>query len=201
MHSCTNKNKKASFKDAFFVTEMENKMELFEKTIKSEEIYHGKIFRVLKEVVELPEGKTTTRDIVKHNGGVSVIAKTEDGKIPLVGQFRKGIERVSLEIPAGKLENGEDIEECGRRELREETGYNAKKLTLLSSFSPTPAYCSEIIYVYEAEDLTYIGQDLDENEYLNVEFYTLDEIYDKIQSGEIIDAKTIIAVTMMKLKG
>lgn len=180
---------------------MQKIMELFEKTVKSEEIYQGKIFRVLKEVVELPDGKTTTRDIVKHNGGVGVIAITADGKIPLVRQFRKGIERVSLEIPAGKLELGEDIEECGKRELREETGYDAKKLTLLSSFSPTPAYCSEIIYVYEAENLTYEGQKLDENEFLNVEYYTLDEIYEMIKSGEIIDAKTIIAVTMLKLKG
>lgn len=175
-------------------------MELFEKTIKSETAYKGKIFTVLKEEVALPDGKTTGRDVVKHNGGVSVITIMDDGKIPLVRQFRKGIERVSLEIPAGKLEPGEDIMECGRRELREETGYEAKKLTLLNSFSPTPAYCSEIIHIYEAENLTFVGQNLDDTENLNVEFYTLDEILDMIKSGEIIDAKTIIAVTMMKLK-
>lgn len=175
-------------------------MELFEKTIKSEKIYEGRIFDVLKEEVVLPDGNTTNRDLVKHHGGVGVIAIMEDGRIPLVRQFRKGIERVSLEIPAGKLELGEDVMECGKRELREETGYEAESLELMSAFSPTPAYCSEIIYVYEAKDLKFVGQNLDENEFLNVEYFKLDEIYNMIQSGEIIDAKTIIAVTMLKLK-
>ena len=90
--------------------------------------------------------------------------------------------------------------ECGKRELREETGYEAESLELMSAFSPTPAYCSEIIYVYEAKGLKFVGQNLDENEFLNVEYFKLDEIYNMIQSGEIIDAKTIIAVTMLKLK-
>ena len=169
-------------------------MEIFEKTLNSKEIYKGRIFTVTNDIVELPNGTTAPRDIVLHNGGVGVITITKDGKIPMVRQYRKGIESISLEIPAGKLEKGENPEECGKRELKEETGYSAKKMTLLSKFAPTPAYCSEIIYVYKAEELTYTGQLLDFDETLNVEYYTPEELKNMVLNGEIIDAKTIIAI-------
>ena len=173
-------------------------MELFENTINTKDIYNGKIFKIKQDLVELPDGSTTTRDLLIHNGGVGVIAVNSEGKIPMVRQFRKGIEQVSLEIPAGKLELGENPETCGIRELQEETGYIAKKFEYLTKFSPTPAYCSEIIYIYKAEDLEFVGQNLDENEYLNVEFYTPDELVEMVKSGEIIDAKTMIAILMLK---
>lgn len=175
-------------------------MELFEKTIKSKEIFNGKIFTVKQDVAELPNGRTSTRDLVIHNGGVGIIAITDDGKIPMVRQYRKGIERISLEIPAGKLEKGENPEHCGKRELSEETGYSAGRFDFLLKFSPTPAYCSEIIYIYKAENLTFTGQHLDENETLNVEYYTIDELYDMVLKGDIIDAKTIIAIMLLKNK-
>lgn len=175
-------------------------MELYEKTLETTEIYKGKIFTVKKEIVKLPNDKTTSRDIVLHNGGVGVIAVTNDGKIPMVRQYRKGIEMISLEIPAGKLEKGENPEECGKRELQEETGYHSEAFEFLTKFSPTPAYCSEIIYIYKAKDLTLTQQHLDENEHLNVEYYTLHELYEMILNGDIIDAKTIIAVMMLKLQ-
>lgn len=173
-------------------------MEFFEKVKDTKEIYNGKIFDVKKETVELPDGKTTTRELVLHNGGVGVIAMREDGKIPMVRQYRKGIDMISLEIPAGKLEKGEKPEDCGRRELTEETGYCAEDFALLSRFSVSPAYCSELIYVYKAEKLNFVGQHLDENEHLNVEYYTLDELCGKVKNGEIIDSKTIIAIMLMK---
>lgn len=169
-------------------------MELYEKTLDSKEVYKGKIFTLKKDVVELPGGNTTERDVVVHHGGVGVIAVTEDGKIPMVRQYRKGIERVSLEIPAGKLEKGEDPLECGMRELKEETGFSAKEFSLITKIAPTPAYCSEIIYIYEARNLTKEEQKLDKDEFLNVEYYTLDELYKKVVSSEIIDAKTVVAV-------
>lgn len=176
-------------------------MELYEKTIESKEVYKGKIFTLKRDVVELPNGKTTERDVVSHHGGVGVIAMTADGKIPTVRQYRKGIERVSLEIPAGKLEQGEDPLECGKRELKEETGFSAKEFSLIAKIAPTPAYCSEIIYIYEAKELIVKEQKLDEDEFLNVEYYTLDELYAMILSGEIIDAKTIVAVMYLYKKG
>lgn len=156
-------------------------MDLFEKTITTSDIYNGKIFKVKQDIVELPNGETAPRELVIHNGGVGVIAVNPEGKIPMVRQFRKGIEQISLEIPAGKLEPGESPEVCGIRELKEETGYTAANFEFLTKFSPTPAYCSEIIYIYKAENLKFSGQALDKDEYLNVEFYTH-------------DAKTIIAV-------
>lgn len=173
-------------------------MNLSEKTINSKTIYNGRIFSVRQDTVELQNGSTATRDIVAHSGGVGVIAVLDDGKIPVVRQYRKGIESVCLEIPAGKSEEGEDPETCGRRELSEETGYSAEKFTLISRFAVSPAYCSEIIHIYKAEDLSFTGQHLDENEYLNVEYYTLDELFDMVATGEIVDAKTVIAVMILK---
>ncbi len=173
-------------------------MELFEKTVSTKEIYNGRIFTVKEDVVELPGGELAKRDVVVHSGGVGVITVNKDGKVPMVRQYRKGIERISLEIPAGKLEKGEDPEECGRRELREETGYVGEKFTLLSKFSVSPAYCSEMIYVYKAEGLEKSEQSLDKDEYLNVEYYTLDELYKMVISGEIVDAKTIIAIMLIR---
>lgn len=175
-------------------------MELYERLKSSEEIYKGRVFTVKKDVVELPGGEEATREVVLHKGGVGVIAITDDGKIPMVRQYRKGIEMVSLEIPAGKLEMGENPKDCGKRELLEETGYKAKEFNLLSRFSVTPAYCSEIIYVYIAKGLIKAEQNLDEDEYLNVEFYTLDELYKMVLDGEIIDSKTIIAIMMLYKK-
>lgn len=172
-------------------------MELFEKTIKTEDVYNGRIFTVKTSVVELPDGSQAPRDTVVHTGGVCVIARTADGKIPMVRQYRKGIEQVTLELPAGKLEQGEDPRECGIRELKEETGYCAEKFSLLTKIAPTPAYCSEIIYIYQAEEMYYEGQRLDEGELLNLEYYTLDELKEKVRLGEIIDAKTIVGIMMI----
>lgn len=172
-------------------------MELFEKIIESEEIFNGKIFRVCKDIVELPDGKQAERETVIHGGGVGVIAVNSEGKIPMVRQFRKGIGEVTLEIPAGKLEAGEPPEECGKRELKEETGYSARVFEPLFKMAPTPAYCSEVLYVYRAEELSFEGQKLDDDEYLNVEYYSLDELREMVFSGKIIDAKTMAAILML----
>ena len=172
----------------------EEKMELFENTINTKEIYNGKIFKIKQDLVELPDGSTTTRDLLIHNGGVGVIAVNSEGKIPMVRQFRKGIEQISLEIPAGKLELGENPETCGIRELQEETGYIAKSFEYLTKFSPTPAYCSEIIYIYLANGLEKGKVNLDDDEFLNVEKISLDTAKKMLLNGEIHDSKTIIAL-------
>ena len=172
-------------------------MELFEKVKKSETIYDGKIFTVKKEVVELPDGSEAERETVVHVGGVGVIAINDEGKIPMVRQYRNGIEEVTLEIPAGKLERGEDPKLCGRRELKEETGYSAKKFELLFRMAPTPAYCGEILYVFRAEGLEFEGQKLDTDEYLEIEYYTPEELKAMVYDGTIIDAKTMAAVMMI----
>ena len=170
-------------------------MELYEKTIESKEVYKGKIFTLKRDVVELPNGKTTERDVVSHHGGVGVIAMTADGKIPTVRQYRKGIERISLEIPAGKLEQGEEPLTCGIRELWEETGARAESMEYLGSLFPTPAYDTEVIHMYLAKGLQVGGsQKLDPDEFVDVERIDLREAVNMVLRNEIQDAKTQIAL-------
>lgn len=174
-------------------------MHFEEKTIDTKEIYSGRIIHVKVDKVLLPDGKPTTREIVEHNGGVAVAAIDEDGKMLMVRQFRKPFERVTLEIPAGKLEKGEDPEECGRRELHEETGYIAKSMTHLGTIYPTPAYCSEKINIYFTNDMEKSAQMLDDGEFLDICRYTVDELYRMVETGEICDAKTAYAILRVKI--
>ena len=153
-------------------------MEFKEKVLDTEDIYEGKVFDVKKHTVELLNGDTVTREQILHNGGVAVIAIDSDGMVFMVRQYRFGAGVETLEIPAGKLEKGENPYEAGMRELREETGYKTDKLTSLGDFLPTPAYCSEKIYLYMANNLEYCGQDLDDDEFLSVEKYPLDVLHE-----------------------
>lgn len=116
----------------------------------------------------------------------------------MVRQYRFGAGVETLEIPAGKLEKGENPYEAGMRELREETGYKTDKLTSLGDFLPTPAYCSEKIYLYMANNLEYCGQDLDDDEFLSVEKYPLDVLHEMVLKNEINDSKTVIAILKAK---
>ncbi|MEG1584807.1 MAG: NUDIX hydrolase, partial [Anaerovorax sp.] len=120
-----------------------------EKTISSERIYEGAILNLRKDKVHVKEGRTSYREIVEHNGGVALAALTEEGKLVLVRQFRKAAEEVALEVPAGKIEQGErDHELAALRELKEETGYTAENLELLSSFYSSIGYSTEMIHLY-----------------------------------------------------
>ncbi|NLY20604.1 MAG: NUDIX hydrolase [Tissierellia bacterium] len=167
-----------------------------ENTIKSEKIYEGKVVGLRVDTVELPDQKYSKREIVEHVGGVGILAINSEGKIILVKQYRKAVDRVLLEIPAGKLELNEEPRETAGRELEEETGYIAKDIKYLSEIYPTPGYCSEKIHLFQSTDLEVGKQDLDDNEYLDVHEYTIDEVVKMIERGDIIDAKTIVAVLL-----
>ena len=173
-------------------------MEFKEKVLDTKDIYEGKVFDVKKHTVELLNGDTVTREQILHNGGVAVIAIDDDGMVFMVRQYRFGAGVETLEIPAGKLEKGENPYEAGMRELREETGYKTDKLTSLGDFLPTPAYCSEKIYLYMANNLEYCGQDLDDDEFLSVEKYPLDVLHEMVLKNEINDSKTVIAILKAK---
>ncbi len=166
-----------------------------EKLVKSEKIFEGKIIRVKVDTVEIAQNKNiATREIVEHPGGVAIVAITNEGKVCLVKQYRRPFDDFLLEIPAGKLEWGEDHRQCGIRELREETGYSAEKFEYLGEHYLTPGFCNEKIHIYLAEGLTMGETDLDENEFTQVCEYTFDELYDMIMRNEIKDGKTVIGI-------
>ncbi len=174
---------------------------LEEKTLKTEHIFSGRIIQVQVDEVELPNGKTSTRELVKHPGAVAVIAITDDNKLVMVEQYRKPLEKVIVEIPAGKLEKGEEPALCARRELEEETGYDCESLELVSSFYTSPGFADEIIHVYVAKGLTKKenAAGLDEDEFVNVLEITLDEALEYIKEQRIFDAKTIFGVQYLQI--
>lgn len=173
-------------------------MNFEEKTISSEPIYNGKIINVRKDTVQLPNGKTALRELIAHPGGVGVIAVDENKDVFMVTQYRIAAKSDMLEIPAGKMEYGEDPLECGSRELIEETGYKAKNFIHLGEYYATPGYCEEKLNIYLARDLEFVGQNLDEGEFLNVKKYSLDELYKMVMDNKIYDAKTAIAILKAK---
>ncbi len=170
-------------------------MHLDEKTTASELAYQAKIFRVTKDTAQLENGALVRRDVVHHSGGVCVVPLTDRGTVLMVKQYRYPMHEITLEVPAGKLEPGEEPSECGLRELREEAGCTCGKYTYLGKLYPTPAYDTEVIHMYLAEELSAPEeQNLDEGEFLDVTELSLDEAIKKVMDGEIHDAKTQIAL-------
>ncbi len=169
-------------------------MHLQEKTISSDMIYEGPIFTITHDKAELENNKTAVRDVLHHHGGVCVIPITDNNEIFLVKQFRYPFHTVTREVPAGKLEKGEDHGECGKRELLEETGYTCSEYIYLGEMFPTPAYNTEITYMYLAKGLTFSSQNLDPDEFLDVERIPLSEAVKQVMDGTIRDGKTQIAV-------
>lgn len=165
-----------------------------EKKIARKNIYSGQIIDVYQDQVEFPNKKQSRREVVKHSGGVSIIAENEAGKVLMIKQYRYPVDEIIYEIPAGKLEAKETLLECAKRELREETGYTAQKFKKLFEFYPTPGYSSETIYIYQAQNLSFVGRDLDEGEYIEVVPKTKSELRELFQAGKIKDSKTLIAV-------
>lgn len=174
-------------------------MDYEEKTKSVKNIFDGNIIQVRVETVELPDGKTASRELVAHGGGVGIIAVSEDGDVLMVSQYRIAAREMMLEIPAGKLEKGEDPLECGKRELIEETGYEAEEFTHLGTYYATPGYCEEKLHIYLARGLNFVGQNLDEGEFLNVKKYKLDDLYNMVMNNKIKDAKTAVAILKAKL--
>jgi ADP-ribose pyrophosphatase len=176
---------------------MEN---LTEKTISKEQIYSGKIIDLYVEEVELPNKKTGKREIVKHPGAVAVLAVTEEGKLLMVEQFRKPLEKTIIEIPAGKLESGENPLECAKRELLEETGYSCKKLEPIGSFYTSPGFADELIHLFFTDSLVKQGAQMtDEDEFLNVMEVSVDEARQMVRDERIHDAKTAYSVLYMEM--
>lgn len=169
-------------------------MEHCEKTLASELLFEGAILALRRDTVRLENGNTATREVVHHNGGVAVLAIDDDENVLFVRQFRYPYDAVLLELPAGKLERGEDPAACGARELEEETGHKAGSLSFLAKVYPTPGYTDEVLHLYLAKDLTRVEQRLDEDEFLTVEKIPLQKAFGLCLSGEVKDAKTLVAI-------
>lgn len=179
-------------------------MSHFEKTLDYRMLYEGRVFQARIDTVELEDKSTTTREVVEHSGGVAVVALDEKGNVLLVTQYRYGAKQELIEIPAGKLEPGEDHSVCGLRELEEETGYTAKTYRYLGSLIPTPAYCSEVIHLYYAADLSPTAQNLDVDEFLSVSRMPLEQAVSRVLDNTITDSKTqigLLRVWALKQRG
>jgi ADP-ribose pyrophosphatase len=160
----------------------------------------GKITKYYKDTVELPDGRQEVWDFVGHNGAAAAVGVLEDGRLLMVRQYRNALDRYTIEIPAGGLNKDEPTIHAAARELEEETGYKCAKIEKLITIRTTVAFCNEKIDIYLATDLTKTQQHLDDDEYVNVEVYTLDELVDMIYSGTIEDSKTIAAILAYKTK-
>lgn len=163
-------------------------------------VHKGKIIDYYVDTMELPDGKQVEWDFIQHNGAAAVIPVTEDGRILMVSQYRNALERYTLEIPAGGLNPGEATVLAAARELEEETGYASDSLELLLTIRTTVAFCDEKIDIYVARRLVKTHQHLDEDEYLNVEAHTVEELEQLIFSRKIEDSKTIAALMAYKVK-
>ena len=155
----------------------------FEKRLSSETKFEGRVITVTLDRVELENGGTSTREVVRHHGGAGVAALNDEGEIYLVRQYRYALDRELIEIPAGKLEKGEDPLEAAKRELGEEAGLAAAEYRDLGYIIPTCGYCSEIIYLYAAKGLSPVGQHLDADEFLSVFTLPLDKAAEMVLSG------------------
>ncbi|MEE1307797.1 MAG: NUDIX hydrolase [Anaerovibrio sp.] len=173
--------------------------DLIEEKVSSEDVFDGNLLHVKKDTVRLPNGNIAYREWIKHPGASAVVPVTPEGRLIFVRQYRYPIQQVTLEIPAGKLDaEGEDPLDCARRELSEETGYQAEKYTFLTKLATTVGFSNEFIYIYAAEGLTAGRQHPDEDEFINVCTLTMDEAMAKIRSGEICDAKSVTAVLLLR---
>lgn len=165
-----------------------------EKTLSSELLFEGKVVKLYKDEVELENGYKTGREWIKHPGGVCIVALDEEENVYFVEQFRYPFHTALMEIPAGKLEFGEDHRECGIRELKEEIGATAESFEYLGCLYPTVAYDTEIIHMYLARGLSFGEQHLDEGEFLNVTKIPLSKAFEMVMNNELKDSKTQLAI-------
>lgn len=166
-----------------------------EKEIQRTLIYDGKIMQVTREEIELENGEHAYREVVYHHGGVCILA-VKDHQIILVKQFRYPNRIQTIEVPAGKLEKDEDPQDCAFRELEEETNNRARDMKFIMKVLPSPGYTSEWLYLYEAIDFEEVNDALagDDDEFIDIIKLDIDEAYQKVLDGEIVDAKTVIAI-------
>lgn len=169
-------------------------MDFAERQLSSQRIYDGAILSLRRDVVSLPDGGTAYREVIDHGGAVCVIPLFDDGQVGMVRQYRYSIESMLLEIPAGKMDEGETHLECAKRELSEETGLVAEKYDYLGCVFPAAAYDTELVHIYLARGLTQGEAHLDEGEFLSYETIPLTILEEMVMNNEIPDAKTVIAV-------
>lgn len=167
---------------------------LKETKLSGECLYDGKVVRLERDTVRLEDGTEAIREVVRHPGGVCVLALTDQDEVLIVRQFRYPYQEITIEVPAGKIEYGEDPAECGKRELLEECGCVADSFTYLGLLYPTTAYNTEIIRIYLATGLHFGEQQLDEEEFLDVERIPFYKLLDMVLQDEVHDSKTQIAV-------
>ena len=169
-------------------------MDYTEKVIRHVNRYEGVIVQVDMEMVKVPNGNITMREVVRHPGGVCVVALDGDGMVAMVRQYRFPIGRELLELPAGKLEPGEEPLPAAKRELSEETGLEADEWRDLGFIYTSPGFSTERLYLYLATGLHHGAQHLDLNEFLDVEYHSLESLRDMVLRGEIADGKTVAGV-------
>ena len=167
---------------------------LREHRVSSKDVYTGKFLKLKNDIVRLPDGGQTYREYLIHPGAIAIMPILNDGRILLERQFRYPVDTAMIEIPAGKLEAGEDPLNCAKRELLEETGYTAQTWEFLGRIHPVISYSTEFIDIYLAKDLTAGERSLDEGEFLDVFAASLEQMHEWIASGKITDVKTIISV-------
>ena len=171
------------------------------KRIKRELKYKGSIIEMYCDHVQIPNGNVAKWDYIHHNGAAAVVPVTKGGKILMVKQYRNALDRYTLEIPAGALnEPAEPGINCASRELEEETGYRSEDLEWLITVRTTVAFCNEKIEIFVAKNLILSEQNLDEDEFIDVKAYSMDELKNKIFTGEIEDSKTISALLAYEVK-
>jgi len=177
-------------------------MEKFkEKTLSRNTVFVGRILKLRVDAVELPGGRRSRREVVEHAGAVAIVPVTDKGEVLLVRQYRYPVENELLEIPAGKLEKGEEPLDCARRELSEETGWEAKKWKQLYCYYSSPGFSNEKLYMFYARELEYKGQHPDEEENLEVVKVPFHRALEMIKEGTICDGKTIIGLLSLKCDG
>ncbi len=178
-------------------------MDMRETELSREYFFKGKIMAARLDQVRLPDGNTAQREVCEHLGGVGVLPIDKDGNVILVRQFRYPFDTETLEIPAGKLDHGadEDIAECGRRELKEETGCTAGRFVSLGYIYPSPGFMTEVTYLYAGLDLTEGEMQPDEGEFVELVRIPVKEVEAMIEKNELKDAKTMAAMYRARLKG
>jgi len=167
---------------------------LEEKTLSSNYIYLGEIINLRQDKIKLPNGRETIREIIEHPGSVVILALKDKKEIVMIRQFRKPADEVLWELPAGKVESGENLKNCALRELEEETGYYPRKIKKLITFFSTPGFCNEKLTLFLAEDLEKRNKNEDADEFIKVELIKPNEALKLVQENIIKDAKTIIGI-------
>ncbi len=168
--------------------------DMTEKALASETVFKGRLLHVKRDTVSLPDGKSTMREYVEHNGAVMIIPVLDSGELVMERQYRYVMQRHCLEFPAGKIDPGEEPLATGRRELLEETGYVAREWIYLTTIHPTVAYSTERILCYLARGLEQRKRKLDEGEFIEVTNLSLEALLHLVRTGEITDVKTVIGV-------